>query len=92
MAEPIRRTKLKRVPLSEVRDRLGRFLHDAERQEIVIMRRGRPAGVLIGFSSEDDWFDYQLENDPRFERGIEAARRSLQKGKGVKLEDIDLEN
>ena len=92
MAEPIRRTKLKRVPLSEIRDRLGRFLHDAERQEIVIMRRGRPAGVLIGFSSEDDWFDYQLENDPRFERGIKAARQSLREGRGVRLEDIDLEN
>lgn len=92
MAEPIRRTRAKRVPLTAVRDRLGRFLHDAERQDIVIMRRGRPAGVLIGFASEDDWFDYQLENDPRFERGIEAARRSLREGRGNKLEDIDLEN
>lgn len=92
MAEPVQRTRVKRVPLSKVRDRLGGFLHDAERQEIVITRRGRPAGVLIGFSSEDDWFDYQLENDPRFERGIQAARRSLRAGKGVKLEDIDTEN
>jgi prevent-host-death family protein len=91
MAEPIRRARIKRVPLSKVRDQLGRFLHDAERQEIVIMRRGRPAGVLIGFASEDDWFDYQLENDPRFERAVAAARRSLRAGKGVKLEDIDLE-
>jgi hypothetical protein len=23
---------------------------------------GRPAGVLIGFESEDDWFDYRLEH------------------------------
>ena len=92
MAEPIRRTRVKRIPLSVVRDKLGRLLHDAERQEIVIMRRGRPAGVLIGFASEDDWFDYQLETDPRLERGIEAARRSLRAGKGIKLEDIDTEN
>jgi hypothetical protein len=41
---------------------------------------------------EDDWFDYQLQTDPRFERGIEAARRSLRAGEGVKLEDVDLEN
>jgi PHD/YefM family antitoxin component YafN of YafNO toxin-antitoxin module len=70
---------------------LGRFLHDAERQEILIMRRGRPAGVLIGFASEEDWFDYQLETDPRFEQGIEAARESLRAGRGVKLEEIDAE-
>lgn len=92
MAELVRRSRVKRVSLSEVRGQLGRFLHDAERQEIVIMRRGRPAGVLIGFASEDDWFDYQLETDPRFERGIEAARRSLRAGEGVKLEDIDTED
>jgi PHD/YefM family antitoxin component YafN of YafNO toxin-antitoxin module len=83
---------MKRVPLSAVRDRLGRFLHDAERQDIVIMRRGRPAGVLIGFGSEEDWADYQLERDPRFERRIEAARESLRAGRGARLEDIDAES
>jgi PHD/YefM family antitoxin component YafN of YafNO toxin-antitoxin module len=92
MAETVRKPRVKRVPLSIVRDRLGRFLHDAERQEIVIMRRGRPAGVLIGFASEEDWFDYQLESDPRFERAIETARQSLRAGRGIKLEDIDAED
>jgi PHD/YefM family antitoxin component YafN of YafNO toxin-antitoxin module len=91
MAETVRRARVKRLPLSVVRDKLGHFLHDAERQEILIMRRGRPAGVLIGFASEEDWFDYQLETDLRFERGIEAARQSLRAGRGVKLEDIDAE-
>ena len=91
MVKPVRRTRVKQGPLSVIQHRLGHFLHDAERQEIVIMRRGRPAGVLIGFASEDDWFDYQLQTDPRFERGIDAARKSLRDGRGVKLEDIDLE-
>jgi hypothetical protein len=36
--------------------------------------------LLIGFASEDDWFDYQLENDPRSLRRIEHARKSLGKG------------
>ena len=42
----------------------------------------------VGFATEDDWFDYQLENDPRFLRRIEQARHSLAAGKGVKLEDL----
>ncbi len=46
------------------------------------------AGVLIGFESEDDWFDYRLENDPRFLQRIERARQSLRAGRGVKLEDV----
>jgi hypothetical protein len=45
-----------------------------------------PAGVLIGFESEDDWFDYRLENDPRFLRPIEQAPNSLRAGGGIRLE------
>jgi hypothetical protein len=45
--------------------------------------------LLIGFASEDAWFDYQLENDSRFFRRIEQARKSLRKGRGVKIEDFE---
>jgi prevent-host-death family protein len=80
---------VKQVPLSEIKDDLSRFLREAERQEIVITRHGKPAGVLIGFESEDDWFDYRLENDPRFLRRVEQARKSLQEGRGLRLEDLE---
>jgi len=82
---------MKQVPLSEVKDDLSRFLREAERQEIVITRHGKPAGVLIGFESEDDWFEYRLETDPRFLRRIESARASLRAGRGTRLEDVDSE-
>jgi len=38
---------MKEVPLSEIKDDLSRFLREAETQEIVITRHGKPAGVLI---------------------------------------------
>jgi prevent-host-death family protein len=79
---------MKKVALSEMKDRLSRYLHDAETEAIVITRHGRPAGVLIGFRSEEDWFDYRLENDPRFLGRIEKARASLRAGRGVRLEDV----
>jgi PHD/YefM family antitoxin component YafN of YafNO toxin-antitoxin module len=63
-------------------------LREAERGEILITRHGKPAGILIGFASEDDWFEYRLENDPRFVKRIESARASLRAGKGVRLEDL----
>jgi hypothetical protein len=44
------------------------------------LRDGKPAGVLIGFASEDDWFEYRLATDPRFLRRIEQARASLRAG------------
>ncbi len=80
---------MKRVALSEAKDDLSRILRLAEKEEVLITRHGRPAGVLVGFESEDDWFDYRLEHDPRFLGRIEAARRSLRAGRGVKLEDLD---
>jgi prevent-host-death family protein len=82
---------VREVPLSEVKDDLSRFLREAERQDIVITRHGKPAGVLIGFESDDDWFEYRLENDPRFLRRIEKARRSLRSGRGIRLDDLKLE-
>ena len=90
MAERIRGPRVKEIPLSEVKDDLSRFLREAEKQEIVITRHGKPAGVLIGFQSEDDWFDYRLENDPRFLRRIDKARKSLRAGRGIRLEDVDV--
>jgi putative transposase len=50
---------------------------------------GKPAGVLIGLESEDDWLDYRLENDPRFLRRIDKARESLRAGGGVRIEDVE---
>lgn len=88
MAGAVRKSRVKEVPLSEIKDDLSRFLREAEKQEIVITRHGKPAGVLIGFESEDDWFDYKLENDPRFLQRIEQARTSLRAGRGTRLEDV----
>ncbi|MCX5885087.1 MAG: type II toxin-antitoxin system Phd/YefM family antitoxin [Proteobacteria bacterium] len=79
---------MKNVSLSEVKDHLSEYLDLAEKEEVIITRHGRPAGVLIGFASEDDWFDYRLENDPRFLERITAARKNLREGKGVQLEDL----
>jgi prevent-host-death family protein len=73
----------------ELRRTESRYLREAETQEIVITRHGKPAGVLVGFESEEDWFEYRLEHDPRFLRRIEQARNSLRAGLGIRLEDID---
>lgn len=88
MARAVRKARMKEVPLSEIKDDLSRFLREVEKREIVITRRGKPAGVLIGFESEDDWFDYKLENDLRFLDRIEQARRSLKAGPGIRLQDL----
>ncbi len=79
---------MKRVPLSEVKDDLSKYLRLAGSEEIIITRHGKPAGVLIGFDTEDDWFDYRLETDPLFLNRIAKARESLRAGRGIRLEDL----
>jgi len=81
---------MRRVPLHKVKDDLSRYLRASEKEEVIITRHGRPAGVLIGFGSEDDWFEYRLEHDPRFLRRVAQARRSIAAGKGIPLEKIPI--
>jgi prevent-host-death family protein len=80
---------MKKVPLTEVKNDLSKYLRLAEQEEVVITRHGKAAGVLIGFESEEDWFDYRLERDPRFLQRIETARQSLKSGRGVRLEEVE---
>ena len=79
---------MKKVALSEVKDDFSKYLHMAEKEEIIITRHGMPAAALVGFVTDEDWFDYQLKNDLPFLQRIERARQSLRNPMGVKLENV----
>ena len=51
------------VALATVKDDLSKYLRLATREEIVITRHGHPAGVLIGFESDDDWLGQGYTSD-----------------------------
>ncbi|HEX7449475.1 MAG TPA: type II toxin-antitoxin system Phd/YefM family antitoxin [Pirellulales bacterium] len=80
---------MKKVSLSEIKGNLSKYLRLAETEAIIITRHGKPAGVLVGFASAEDWHDYHIEHDPRFLRRIAQARQSLRRGEGVRVEDIE---
>ena len=82
------RKAAKVVALAEVKDDLSKYLRLAVDNEILITRHGRPAGILIGFASEEDWFEYRLEHHPEFLRRIEEARIAFRAGQGVPLHDV----
>jgi len=79
---------MKTAPLSQVKNDLSRYLRTAEKEEVVITRHGKPAGVLKGFASEDEWFEYRLLNDPKFLKRVEKARKDLRAGKAIPLQAI----
>jgi len=76
------------VALAKVKDDLSHYLRLAADEEILITRHGRPAGVLIGFETEEDWFEYRLEHHPEFLRRIHDARAAIRDARGVRLEDL----
>ena len=78
-----------KVPVNEAKDRLTSLLKEAQEEEVLITRHGRPAGILIGFADEEDYFDYKLENDPRFEARIARSREQKRRGDVIRLEDIE---
>lgn len=72
--------RTRRVALEEMKDHFSRYLKRAASEEILITRRGRPAGLLIGFESEEDWFECRLERHPEFLERIARARKQIAEG------------
>jgi hypothetical protein len=60
----------------------------AEKEEVIITHHGTSAGLLIGFETEDDWFNYRLENNPSFLRRIEQAKKSIKSALGARLDNV----
>ena len=83
---------MKQVAFAEVKDHLSKYLVEAGEEQIVITKHGKPAGVLTGFATEDDWFDFRLENDPRFLKKIEESRASIRAGHGISWEQVKKED
>ena len=77
-----------KVPLAQVKDDLSRYLRVAAKEDVIITRHGHPAGVLIGFETEDDWFEYRLERNPDFLEQVREARAALRRGEGIRLEEV----
>lgn len=75
MARPVLKTRVKEVPLSEIKDDLSRFLREAETQDVVITRHGKPAGVLM---------ESRVTNAPPRNRE-EAAAKARARGCGLEL-------
>lgn len=79
---------MRKIPLTAIQEDLGHFLHEAKKEAIVILKRGKPAGMLVGFADKDDYLDYLLETNPVFLDRIAKARKDIRLGRGIRLEDV----
>jgi prevent-host-death family protein len=64
------------------------IIREAEKEEVLITRHGKPAALVIGFRDEDDWFDYNIEHDEKFLRRIAKAREGIRSGEYLTLDEL----
>jgi prevent-host-death family protein len=79
---------MKKRSMSEAKNDICSIIREAEKEEVLITRHGKPAAVVIGFHDEDDWFDYKIEHDERFLRKIAKAREEIRRGAYVPLNEL----
>ena len=80
---------MKKRTMTEAKNDICSIIREAEKEEVVITRHGKPAAVIIGFRDEDDWFDYRLEHDEAFLKKIARARKEIRNGKFVTLDKLE---
>jgi prevent-host-death family protein len=74
--------------MTEAKNDICALIREAEKDEVVVTRHGKPAAVIIGFADDDAWFDYRLEHDERFLRKIATARDQIKRGEFVSLDNL----
>ena len=77
-----------KVPLSKGKDNFSKFIKKAGKEEVIVTIHGRPAAVIVGFEDEDDWLEYRLLKDEKFQARIAESRRQYRAGKYKTLEDL----
>ena len=79
---------MKTHTMTEAKNDICSIIREAEKDEVLITRHGKPAAVVIGFRDEEEWIDYKLEHDEKFLRRIAKARKEIQDGKFVELDEL----
>jgi prevent-host-death family protein len=75
--------------LSRLKDHLSSYVKKAAEEEVLITNHGKPVAVIKGFASEEEYLEYRLLNDPRFQEIVQRSRSEAREGKVTKLEDLE---
>lgn len=81
---------MKTINLAELPQDLVTYLEAADGEDLLILKAGKPIGIVRQISDEDDLFDNDLENHPIFQKRIKKSRNLFREGKGIKIEDVKI--
>jgi PHD/YefM family antitoxin component YafN of YafNO toxin-antitoxin module len=74
---------MKTASVADVKARFSAHLRELEKGPLVVLRNGRPAGVLLAVQDEDEIERLILAHSPRFRAILDAARQRIREGKGI---------
>lgn len=69
----------------ELKNKTSALLKLAEKEEVVVTSRGKPAAIIRGIT-EEDFEDYLLENNPKFLAALEKAREEYLNHDGISID------
>ncbi len=78
---------MKIASVKEVKDNLSKFLKNAEQEDVVITKNGRPTAILHHLG-EDELEDYLLEHDKKFKRKIEKRWKDYLRKGGTSIDAV----
>jgi prevent-host-death family protein len=78
---------MKIASVEEVKDKLSYYLKAAEKEDVIIMKNGRPTAVLHHLR-DDDMKDYILEHDPQFRAKIEKRWKAYLRVGGRSIQEV----
>jgi prevent-host-death family protein len=73
---------MKTASVADMKARFSAYIRQTEKGPVVITRKGRPVGVLLGVKDEDEIEDLILGYTPRLRPIVEAWEERLREGKG----------
>ncbi|MEE9123034.1 MAG: type II toxin-antitoxin system Phd/YefM family antitoxin [candidate division NC10 bacterium] len=65
---------MKTFTVRDLQKKIKECIDEAQRDRVIITRRGKPAAVLVGVEG-DDWETVVLETDPRFWKLVQKRRK-----------------
>ncbi len=65
---------MKTFTVRDLQKKSRECIDEAQRDRVIITRRGKPAAVLVGVEG-DDWETVVLETDPRFWKLVQKRRK-----------------
>jgi prevent-host-death family protein len=77
---------MKFANVRELKNRTSEILKLAEKEDVIVISRGKPTAIIKGIS-EEDFEDHLLENNPKFLATLEKSRKEYLELGGVGIEE-----